>query len=43
MSENVSLAIIGGSGLYNMPDLQNAQEHVLQTPFGTPSSPIVDR
>jgi 5'-methylthioadenosine phosphorylase len=41
MNEKVSLAVIGGSGLYDMPGLQNTQEHVLQTPFGTPSSPIV--
>jgi 5'-methylthioadenosine phosphorylase len=41
MTESVTLAVIGGSGLYNMPGLQNAQEHIVQTPFGTPSSPIV--
>jgi 5'-methylthioadenosine phosphorylase len=41
MNEQVTLAIIGGSGLYNMPGLQNPQEHVLNTPFGNPSSPIV--
>jgi len=41
MSENVTLAVIGGSGLYNMPGLQNAQEHVVHTPYGDPSSPIV--
>lgn len=41
MSEQVTLAIIGGSGLYDMPGLQNAQEHNLDTPFGKPSSPII--
>lgn len=41
MNEKVTLAVIGGSGLYNMPGLQNSQEHVLQTPFGNPSSPII--
>jgi 5'-methylthioadenosine phosphorylase len=41
MNEQVTLAVIGGSGLYNMPGLQNAQEHVINTPFGNPSSPIV--
>jgi 5'-methylthioadenosine phosphorylase len=41
MNEQVTLAVIGGSGLYNMPGLQNAQEHVVNTPFGNPSSPIV--
>lgn len=41
MSEKVTLAIIGGSGLYNMPGLQNAQEQELTTPFGKPSSPVM--
>jgi len=41
MNEKLTLAVIGGSGLYNMPDLQNAQEHVVHTPFGNPSSPII--
>ncbi len=36
-----SIAIIGGSGLYSMPDLENVQEIELETPFGEPSSPIV--
>jgi 5'-methylthioadenosine phosphorylase len=41
MSEKATLAIIGGSGLYNMPGLQNTQEREVSTPFGNPSSPIV--
>jgi 5'-methylthioadenosine phosphorylase len=41
MSEKVTLAIIGGSGLYNMPGLQNTQERKVDTPFGKPSAPIV--
>ena len=41
MSEKLSLAVIGGSGLYNIPGLQNTQEHDLTTPFGKPSSPII--
>src|SRR5512138_1082874 len=41
MSENVTLAIIGGSGLYEMPGLADSHEHPLTTPFGTPSAPIV--
>lgn len=35
------LAIIGGSGLYEMPDLQFPQEYEIATPFGKPSAPIV--
>jgi 5'-methylthioadenosine phosphorylase len=34
------IGIIGGSGLYNMPDLENTQEIVMDTPFGKPSAPI---
>ncbi|MBI5840027.1 MAG: S-methyl-5'-thioadenosine phosphorylase [Chloroflexi bacterium] len=41
MSETVSLAIIGGSGLYGMSGLKDAKEHVIDTPFGKPSAPIV--
>jgi 5'-methylthioadenosine phosphorylase len=35
------LAIIGGSGLYSMPGLQDVSEHALTTPFGKPSAPII--
>ncbi len=35
------LAIIGGSGLYNMTGLTDIQEHDLTTPFGKPSDPVV--
>lgn len=35
------LAVIGGSGIYSMPDLKDVQEYELDTPFGTPSSPLV--
>jgi 5'-methylthioadenosine phosphorylase len=41
MPENVSLAIIGGSGLYSMSVLENIKEYDLNTPFGKPSAPIV--
>jgi len=36
-----TLAIIGGSGLYSMPGLQNVSEHDLTTPFGRPSAPVI--
>lgn len=39
--ENINLAIIGGSGLYNLPDLQDAHQVELDTPFGKPSAPVV--
>jgi 5'-methylthioadenosine phosphorylase len=41
MNENLCLAIIGGSGLYNMPGLTDPHEYNPDTPFGKPSAPIV--
>jgi 5'-methylthioadenosine phosphorylase len=38
--EKISLAVIGGSGLYSMPGLTDLQEHNIETPFGKPSAPI---
>jgi 5'-methylthioadenosine phosphorylase len=34
------LAIIGGSGFYEMPGLSGAEDHTIDTPYGAPSSPI---
>lgn len=39
--EKTTLAIIGGSGFYQMPGLEETQEYDLNTPFGKPSAPIV--
>lgn len=36
-----TIAVIGGSGLYIMPGLQNTQEIKIDTPFGDPSAPII--
>ncbi|MCL4869780.1 MAG: S-methyl-5'-thioadenosine phosphorylase [Anaerolineae bacterium] len=36
----LELAIIGGSGLYNMPDLQISREVNIRTPYGEPSDTI---
>ncbi len=41
MPPTATLAVIGGSGLYSMPGLKDAQEFDLDTPFGKPSAPIV--
>jgi 5'-methylthioadenosine phosphorylase len=41
MIESITLAIIGGSGLYNLPGLEDRQENNLETPFGKPSAPII--
>lgn len=35
------VAVIGGSGLYNMPGVENAAEYCVKTPFGDPSDAIV--
>jgi 5'-methylthioadenosine phosphorylase len=39
--ENVSIGIIGGSGLYQMPELQNVREMQVETPFGMPSDAFI--
>ena len=41
MSKDISLAIIGGSGLYAMQGLENTEERKVSTPFGEPSAPII--
>jgi 5'-methylthioadenosine phosphorylase len=41
MSEQIQLGIIGGSGLYTIPDLEHVHEEKISTPFGDPSSPVV--
>ena len=41
MTTKISLAIIGGSGLYAMPGLENTEELSISTPFGEPSAPII--
>ena len=35
------VGVMGGSGLYQMDELQHAQEHQLDTPFGKPSDVVV--
>lgn len=41
MADKISLAVIGGSGLYGMPGLEDTEERSISTPFGEPSAPIV--
>ncbi len=38
--EAVRIAVIGGSGLYDMPELRNVEERRIDTPFGPPSDAI---
>ncbi|HQP38829.1 MAG TPA: S-methyl-5'-thioadenosine phosphorylase, partial [Polyangiaceae bacterium] len=35
------LAVIGGSGLYEMEGLEHVREFEVTTPFGEPSAPVV--
>jgi 5'-methylthioadenosine phosphorylase len=41
MTDKPIFGVIGGSGLYGMPDLEDVETHNVSTPFGSPSSPIV--
>jgi len=41
MSNQVRVGIIGGSGLYQMPELKDVEEVRLDTPFGPPSDAII--
>lgn len=41
MNDVIKIGIIGGSGLYNMPDLKNKEEVAVRTPFGATSDPLV--
>ncbi|MBM3782663.1 MAG: S-methyl-5'-thioadenosine phosphorylase [Acidobacteria bacterium] len=37
----VQIGIIGGSGLYDMAELNDREDHEIETPFGEPSGPYV--
>lgn len=39
--ESIRIGVIGGSGLYRMPDLTNVEERTVDTPFGSPSDSII--
>src|ERR1051325_2390841 len=39
--DTVKIGIIGGSGLYNMPELLDVEEIELDTPFGKPSDAFI--
>ena len=41
VSNTAAIGLIGGSGLYEMAALTDKQEHVIETPFGRPSDPVV--
>jgi 5'-methylthioadenosine phosphorylase len=39
--EKINIGIIGGSGLYQMPELENVREIEIDTPFGKPSDAFI--
>jgi len=41
MNKNISIGIIGGSGLYEMEDLKDVKHVALDTPFGRPSDAYI--
>ncbi|MDK3161721.1 S-methyl-5'-thioadenosine phosphorylase [Kamptonema cortianum] len=41
MQDQIAVGIIGGSGLYNMPGLQDVHTVSITTPYGSPSGKIV--
>jgi 5'-methylthioadenosine phosphorylase len=40
MNDSPQIAIIGGSGLYDMPGLEDKEQRTISTPFGEPSAPL---
>jgi len=36
------IGVIGGSGVYNLDGMQIIQEHIVETPFGSPSDKIIE-
>ena len=40
MRDSAKIAVIGGSALYDIEGLEDVQEHVIDTPFGSPSDAI---
>lgn len=41
MSDRIPLGIIGGSGVYEIDGIEKREEHIIETPFGPPSAPIL--
>jgi len=40
MMEHISLAVIGGTGVYKLAQLDDVSSHQIETRYGTPSGPI---
>ena len=37
---NAVLGIIGGSGIYDLPGLENVRDESIESPWGEPSAPV---
>ncbi|MCZ8061415.1 S-methyl-5'-thioinosine phosphorylase [Silanimonas sp.] len=40
MSRAIDFAVIGGTGLYKLAELEGVETHSVETPYGTPSAPV---
>jgi len=40
MSRAIDFAVIGGTGLYKLAELEGVETHTVDTPYGTPSAPV---
>lgn len=40
MSTAIDFAVIGGTGLYKLAELEGVQTHTIETPYGAPSAPV---
>ena len=40
MSRAIDFAVIGGTGLYKLAELDGVETHTVETPYGTPSAPV---
>jgi 5'-methylthioinosine phosphorylase len=41
MTRTIDLALVGGTGLYRFPGLEDAERHAVDTPYGHPSDSVV--
>ncbi len=40
MGSRIDFAVIGGTGLYQLAELDGVQTHMIETPYGAPSAPL---
>ncbi|MEL6149902.1 MAG: S-methyl-5'-thioadenosine phosphorylase, partial [Chloroflexota bacterium] len=41
MASDIKIGVIGGSGLYDMPEITDTEWLDIDTPFGKPSAPLM--